>query len=442
MRKLSLSHIQMIAIGFLLIIIIGGLLLSLPIASREGVATPIVDSLYTATSATCVTGLVIYDTYTHWSMFGQLVILVLLQIGGLGFMTVATLFSIFLGRKIGLRERELLRESVNTMYVGGIVRLVRNILLATFIFEGLGALLLCFRFCPQMGWGEGIYYAIFHSISAFCNAGFDLMGRFGEFSSLTAYAGDGLVNTVMMALIIIGGLGFFCWEDIRTNKFKFRKYRLHTKIVLVTSACLIIIPALAIFLIDQSLQEMANGTALMASFFQSVTARTAGFNTVDISALSGASVFLLMALMIIGGSPGSTSGGIKTTTFATLVMTSFAVVKGRTSLWAFRRHLDDAIIRRSVAVLFIYMALACISAVVLGAAEDFPLTKIFFEIISAMGTVGLTLGITPELSDFGKIWMALLMYFGRVGVLSIILTFVRPPVATTIQYPSEKILIG
>lgn len=442
MRKLNLSYIQMIAMGFLLIIIIGGLLLSLPIATRDGVATPIIDSLYTATSATCVTGLVIYDTYVHWSMFGQLVILILLQIGGLGFMTVATLFSIFFGRKIGLRERQLLRESVNTMYVGGIVRLVRNILFATFIFEGLGALLLCLRFCPQMGLKEGIYYAVFHSVSAFCNAGFDLMGRFGEFSSLTTYAGDGLVNIVMMALIIIGGLGFFCWEDIRANRFNLRKYRLHTKIVLVTSACLIVIPALAIFLIDQSLKEMGTATALLASFFQSVTARTAGFNTVDISALSGASAFLLMVLMIIGGSPGSTSGGIKTTTFATLVMTASAVVKGRDSLWAFRRHLDDAIIRRSVAVFFIYMALAFLSAVVLGAVEDFPLTKIFFEIISAMGTVGLSLGITPELDAFAKIWMALLMYFGRVGVLSIILTFVKPPVATTIQYPSEKILIG
>lgn len=425
-----------------MIIIIGGLLLSLPIATKNGVATPIVDSLYTATSATCVTGLVIYDTYSHWSMFGQLVILLLIQIGGLGFMTVATLFSIFLRRKIGLRERELLKESVNTMYVGGIIRLVRNILLATFIFEGLGALLLCLRFCPQMGLGEGIYYAIFHSVSAFCNAGFDLMGRFGEFTSLTTYAGDGLVNTVMMALIIIGGLGFFCWEDIRKNKFNFRKYRLHTKIVMVTSACLIVFPALVIFLTDQSLKDMGSAPALLASFFQSVTARTAGFNTVDITSLSGSSVFLLMALMIIGGSPGSTSGGIKTTTFATLVMTSFAVVRGRDSLWAFKRHLEDDIIRRAVAVFFIYAALACLSAVVLGAAEDFPLTKVFFEIISAMGTVGLSLGITPELDAFGKIWIAFLMYFGRVGVLSIILTFVKPPVATTIQYPSERILIG
>jgi len=442
MHKWNLSYIQMIAIGFLLIIIIGGLLLSLPVASRDGISTPIVDSLFTATSATCVTGLVAYDTYTHWSLFGQIIILVLIQIGGLGFMTIATLFSMFLRRKIGLRERELLRESVNTMYVGGVVRLVRNILLGTFVIEGLGALLLCWRFCPQMGLREGIYYAIFHSVSAFCNAGFDLMGRFGEFSSLTTYAGDGLVNTVIMALIIIGGLGFFCWEDIRTNKFKFRKYRLHTKIVLVTSACLIIIPALAIFSIDHSLKEMGNATALLASFFQSVTARTAGFNSVDLLPLSGGTVFLIIALMIIGGSPGSTAGGIKTTTFATLVMTSFAVVKGRNSLWAFERHLEDDIIRRSVAVFFIYMALACLSAVVLGATETFPLTKIFFEIISAMSTVGLTLGITPELSDFSKIWLAFLMYFGRVGVLSIILTFIKPPVTTTIQYPSEKILIG
>ena len=444
MKKWHFSYMQIIAIGFLLIILAGAILLRLPIASRAGTATPFIDSLFTAASATCVTGLVVYDTYTHWSIFGQLVILLLIQIGGLGFMSMATLISMFLRRKIGLKQRELMREAVNSMYLGGIVRLTRHILIGTILCESIGAILLAIRFCPEMGLWKGIYYAIFHSVSAFCNAGFDLMGRFSQFSSLTRYSGDVLVNLVIMSLIVIGGIGFFVWEDIYKHKFTFRSYQLHTKIVLTTTAVLIIVPSILFFLMERgsALKEMSTLQAVIVSAFQSITPRTAGFNTVDIASLRSSTILLTMILMMIGGSSGSTAGGIKTTTFAVLIISTASVVKGRNFLRAYERRLEENALKRACAVFFTYLCVAVGATLILSLLQDFTMEQLLFEVFSAMGTVGLTLGITTDLGTTSKMLIALLMYFGRVGVLTIALAFTKTPENIPVEYPCEKIMIG
>lgn len=444
MKKWYLSYIQIIAVGFMLIILTGAVLLSLPAASRTGNYTPFIDSLFTAASATCVTGLVVYDTYTHWSFFGQIVILLLIQTGGLGFMSMATLISMFLRRKIGLKERELMKEAVSSMYLGGIVRLTRHVLIGTLLCESIGAILLALRFCPEMGLWQGIYYGIFHSVSAFCNAGFDLMGRFGQFSSLTRYSGDILVNLVIMSLIVIGGIGFFVWEDIHKHKLSFHSYQLHTKIVLTTTAALIIVPSILFFLMERgyALKEMDTLQAVIASVFQSVTPRTAGFNTVDIASLRSGTLLLTIILMMIGGSSGSTAGGIKTTTLAVLIMSAISVIKGRDFLRAYERKLEGNALRRACAVFLTYLAVAMSATLILSMLQDFTMEQLLFEVFSAMSTVGLTTGITPVLSAASKLQIALLMYFGRVGVLSIALAFTKTPENIPVEYPCEKIMIG
>ncbi len=444
MRRLPFTYIQIIAAGFFLIIMIGALLLSLPVSSRDGTFTPAVDAIFTAASATCVTGLVVYDTYTHWSLFGQLVILILIQTGGLGFMSIAALISMAFHRKIGLRERELMREAANTAHLGGVVRLTRNLLLGTLIFEGLGAVLLSLRFCPEMGLIKGIYFGIFHSISAFCNAGFDLMGGYGQYSSFTGYRDDFLINVVIMSLIIIGGIGFFVWEDIRKNRLTFKNYRLHTKIVLSATAFLIVFPAVLVFFVEHNgvLKGMDGPAAFMASVFQSVTARTAGFNTIDTGALKSPTLLIVMALMFIGGSPGSTAGGIKTSTFAVILISVLSVIRSRNSTYAFRRRFEDGVLKRACSIFFIYLGIVFISTVILAGIQGFALEKILFEVFSAIGTVGLTTGITPQLLPFSRILVACLMYFGRVGVLTMAFALVKTPVNAPVQYPSEKIMIG
>ena len=359
-------------------------------------------------------------------------------------MSMATLISMLLRRKIGLRERELMREAINSLYLGGIVRLTRHIIMGTLLCEGIGALLLSIRFCPEMGLGRGIYYGIFHSISAFCNAGFDLMGRFGEFSSLTRYSVDILVNVVIMSLIVIGGIGFFVWEDIYNHKLSFRNYQLHTKIVLTITGVLIIVPALLFFLMERSgaLKEMNTLQAIVASFFHSVTPRTAGFNTLDVASLRSSTILLTIVLMMIGGSSGSTAGGIKTTTFAVLIMSTISVIKGRHFLSAYQRRLEDNALRRACAIFFTYIGAVGTVIFILSMLENFTMEQLIFEVFSAIGTVGLTLGITPNLSIVSKTLIALLMYFGRVGVLSIVLAFTRTPKNVPVEFPSEKIMIG
>ncbi len=443
-KKLKLSYTQIIALGTFIIILFGSILLSLPIASRSGEATPFLNSFFTAASATCVTGLVIYDTYTHWSIFGQFVILVLIQIGGLGFMTIVTMFSIFLKRKIGLRERRLLMESASTMRIGGIVLLIKKISIGTLIFEFIGAIFLATRFCPDMGFKIGLYNALFHSVSAFCNAGFDIMGKYGQFTSLTMYSDDVIVNLTIMVLIIIGGIGFLVWDDIGNNFLNFKKYQLHTKIVLSTTAILIIGGAFLFYVLEanglfynKSLTEI-----ILGSLFQSVTPRTAGFNTISISNLSESSSFLTILLMIIGGSPGSTAGGIKTTTLVVLIIASISSAKHTSDLSIFKRRLEDNALKRASSITVIYMFTAFVSTIVICATQTFSLKEVMFEVFSAAGTVGLSLGITPHLNGLSKIIIIFLMYGGKVGSLSMALVLAEKRELVPLSRPIEKIIIG
>jgi trk system potassium uptake protein TrkH len=435
----------MIALGYLLIIAIGTLLLSLPVSSR-GVGTPsLSDALFTATSATCVTGLVVFDTFTQWSLFGQLVILLLIQIGGLGFMTIITMFSFFLRRRIGIKERGLLRESINVLNIGGIVRLIKKILIGTLFFEGLGAILLSIRFIPRMGVGVGIYNAVFHSVSAFCNAGFDLMGKYGRNSSLTTFSGDALVCLTITALIIVGGIGFFVWDDIYTNRHHIRKYQLHTKITLSVTAILIVLGTVGFFMFekDNTLAGMPLGDQFVNALFCAVTPRTAGFNTVDVGALTPASHLLTVIFMFIGGSPGSTAGGIKTTTLAVIVIAAWASIRNTRYQNVFGRRLDDGALKRAVSVMAVNLSLLLIGALLIGAANDtLPVSKVMFEAASAIGTVGLSTGITSTLDTFSQMILAFLMYAGRVGSLSFALLFTEHRACSAVQSPVEKITIG
>lgn len=445
-RKLkSLTYPQMIALGYFIIITIGTLLLLLPIANRNNLPPGFINALFTATSATCVTGLVVFDTYTQWSFFGQLVILLMIQVGGLGFMTTITMFSFLLRRKIGLKERGLLRESVNTMYIGGIVRLTKKILIGTLIFEGLGAILLSVRFIPKMGLAAGIYNGIFHSISAFCNAGFDIMGRFGKYSSLTYFSDDVIVNLTIIVLIIVGGIGFFVWDDIVKNKHHFKKYQLHTKIVLFTTALLIIFGSISFYIFERAnvLAEMTIGEKIIASVFGAVTPRTAGFNTVDIAALTPAGKLLTMVLMFIGGSPGSTAGGIKTTTLAVILISLWSSLLNTKSDNVFGRRLEENALKRATAVVTVNTILILSAAFLISATNlTLLLDDVLFEVLSAIGTVGLSTGITSSLNTFAKIIIILMMYCGRVGSLSFALLFTEHRIPSALQNPVEKINIG
>ncbi|MDF2951172.1 MAG: synthase subunit [Anaerocolumna sp.] len=442
--KTKLTYAQFIALGYLLIILLGGLLLSLPIASRSGQWTPYINSLFTATSATCVTGLVVYDTFTHWSLFGQLVIISLIQIGGIGFMTIITLFSMFLKRHIGLHERRLLMQSAGTLEVGGIVRLIKKIAIGTFLLEGVGALLLATRFIPDMGYLRGSYNAVFHSISAFCNAGFDLMGKFGQYSSLTTYAGDVVVNITIMMLIVVGGIGFLVWNDILKFGIHFKKFQLHTKIVLVSTGLLILIGAFLFFILEYnaSFAGLNMVEKIMAAFFQSITPRTAGFNTVDIAALSESGSLLTMILMFIGGSPGSTAGGIKTTTFVVLLMGFIASSRHNASINIFKRRMDEDVVKQASAIATIYLLVVLLSTLIIAAIQPFEMKQVLFEVISAIATVGLSTGITTSLNFISRIIIILLMYGGRVGILTLALVLAEKRENVLINRPIEKILIG
>lgn len=444
LKKPNFTYSQISAISFMSIILIGALLLTLPISSRSGEATPFIDALFTSASATCVTGLVVYDTYTHFSLFGQIVILSLIQIGGLGFMIIATLFSLMLKRKIGLKERGMLQESVSTIHIGGIVRLTKHILFGTVIFEAIGAIILALRFYPDMGLKQGLYNGVFHSISAFCNAGFDLMGRFEPSSSLTLYSGDIVVNLVIMSLIVVGGVGFLVLEDIFTNKLKFCKYRLHTKIVLVVTATLIIVPAIIFYSIERTNSFAGMGTteSWLASFFQSITPRTAGFNTVNIAELSEGSILLTIILVVIGGSPGSTAGGVKTTSFAVIILSLIASIRHTEDINVFNRRLERDVIKKAYDVITIYFMCCALAVLLICALQPFGLKEVFFEVVSALSTVGMSTGITPDLNSLSKFIITLLMFFGRVGSLSVALVFSEKKEYIPIRKPVEKISIG
>lgn len=439
-----LSKVQTIALGFFLIIVVGTILLMLPIASRDGHSTGFLNALFTATSSTCVTGLVVVDTYTNWTLFGQVVIIGLIQIGGLGFITIGMFFSIFLKRKIGLKERNLIQESVNTLQISGMVRLVKKIVCYSLVFEGIGALLLMIRFIPRFGWLKGIWYGIFHSISAFCNAGFDLMGQFEPYSSLTMYYDDILVNVVIMLLIVIGGIGFIVWDDISKHKWQIKKYMLHTKIVLSTTGILILGGALCFYLFERNnlLLGMDVQGQVLSSFFGSVTPRTAGFNTTDTGAYTEATRMLTVILMFIGGSPGSTAGGIKTTTMMVILLYIWSNLRNKKGLNIFGRRLDEDAIKKASTVFFINLILAAACATIMCALEAVPLSDIMMEVFSAIGTVGISTGITRDITTVSKYILILLMYCGRIGSMSFALSFTEKKRSNPVQLPVERITIG
>lgn len=439
-----LSKVQTIALGFFLIIAVGTLLLMLPIASRDGHSTGFLNAFFTATSSTCVTGLVVVDTYTNWTLFGQVVILGLIQIGGLGFITIGMFFSVFLKRKIGLKERNLIQESVNTLQISGTVRLVKKIVGYTAIFEGVGAMLLMIRFIPRFGWLKGIWYGIFHSISAFCNAGFDLMGQFEPYASLTMYYDDILINLVIMALIIIGGIGFIVWDDISKHKWHVKKYMLHTKIVLSMTAILILGGALCFYLFERNnlLLGMDAKGQVLSSIFGSVTPRTAGFNTTDTGAYTEATRMLTIVLMFIGGSPGSTAGGIKTTTMLVILLYIWSNLRNKRGLNIFGRRLDEDAIKKASTVFCINLMLATICVTVMSALETIPLSDVMMEVFSAIGTVGISTGITRDITIASKYMLILLMYCGRIGSMSFALAFTERKKTDPVRLPVEQITIG
>ena len=438
------SQTQFIAYGFFCIIITGTLLLMLPFASRDGQSEPFLNCLFTATSASCVTGLVVADTWSQWSLFGQLVILTMIQIGSLGFITVGVFISIVLRRKIGLKERGLMMESVNTLQIGGVVRLAKKIIIGTCIFEGTGAVLLAIRFIPQFGFLRGLFYGIFHSISAFCNAGFDLMGGQTPYSSFVAYYDDWLVNLVIMSLIIIGGIGFIVWDDLSRNKLHFRKYMLQTKIVLVTTAILVFGGGLLFYLLERNhlLVGMNTSGKILTSLFSSVTARTAGFNTTDTAALTDGSKLLTIILMFIGGSPGSTAGGIKTTTLVVLLLCVHSNIKQTYGINIFGRRLENDAVKRAGTILTINLLLAVTASLAIMAIQPLGFSDILFETFSAIGTVGMTTGITRALHPVSRCIIILLMYCGRIGSLSFALAFVQSKRKPHVQQPAEAINIG
>lgn len=438
------STTRMIALGFALIIALGTLLLSLPVAARTG-ESDILTALFTAVSATCVTGLAAADTYRHWTLFGQLVILCMIQVGGLGFMTIGVYIAVLLKRQIGLQERETLHESVNTLEIAGVVRLVKSIVQGAFIIEGIGAALLAVSFIPRFGAVRGIYFSIFHSVSAFCNGGFDLMGINEAYSSMTAFEGDALVNLVLCALILVGGIGFVVWDDVLKHKWHFKQYLLHSKIVIVSTLGLTVIGTLLFLIFENNatLEGMTPAQKLLGALFSSVTPRTAGFNTVDTASLSNAGTLLTMLLMFIGGSPGSTAGGAKTTTLAVLLCYAMAMIRGREDINLFGRRLTADVVKKANAVVVINLSLAFVaSCAVMALQPDISMTDVVFEVLSAINTVGMTTGITRNLNIASKLIVALLIYCGRLGSLSFALIFAKKPASNAVREPQEKIIVG
>lgn len=443
-RYHRLNQVQYIALGFFFMILAGSLILTLPIASRSGEWTPFLDSMFTATSATCVTGLVVYDTFTHWNVFGQLVILLLIQIGGLGFITVGVGFSMAFRRRIGLWQRDLLKESINAMEIGGIVKLSRKIFIGTALCEGAGAILLATRFIPEFGFVKGIYYSIFHAISAFCNAGFDLMGAQQQYASFTSYAADPVINIVLMLLIVVGGLGFVVWSDVVSKRFHWKNYCLHTKMVISVTLILIFGGALLLFLFEQggTIKGMSTGEQILTSLFGSVTARTAGFNTVDTGALQPESKLLTIVLMFIGGSPGSTAGGVKTTTIAVILIYVISNLRGENGCNVFHRRIGDEVIKKASMVFCLNLFLGLMSVTLILATSNLRMSDVLFEVYSAISTVGMTTGITRDLNVVGRIVIIILMYCGRIGSMTFALSFVAKPETKGLSLPEEKITIG
>ena len=439
-KKKHMTSFQLIIMGFAGVILLGTVLLMLPFSSAEKVITPFHEALFTATSAVCVTGLVVKDTGSYWSLAGQTIILALIQIGGLGVVTVAASVSILSGKKISLMQRSTMQDAISAPKVGGIVRLTRFILRGTFLIEAAGTVLLLPVFMGDYG-KKGIWMSVFHSISAFCNAGFDILGTDSSmFPSLTGYSGNILINLVIMLLIITGGIGFLTWDDIYTNKLNFKRYRMQSKIILMTTACLILFPTVFFYICD--LTNLPMGKRLLAAAFQSVTTRTAGFNTINISEMSEASKAVMILLMLIGGSPGSTAGGMKTTTFSVLILNAIATFRSQENAGAFGRRLEYHVIKNAATIAMLYFALFFGGGIAISVYEGLPLLNCLYEAASAVGTVGLTLGITPEIHVFSQVVLIILMYLGRVGGLTLIYAVFSGRNKGNAKLPLEKITVG
>ena len=439
LHKRKLSSSQIILFGFAGVILIGTLLLMLPFATNYGQSASFWDALFTSTSAVCVTGLIVQDTAVYWSGFGQSVILLLIQIGGMGVVTVAVAITMASGKKISLMQRSAMQDAISAHQVGGIVRFTGFILKGIFFFELLGALVLMTVFIPEYR-VKGIWLAVFHSISAFCNAGFDLMGTKSPYSSLTSYADHPVVNITIMLLIIIGGIGFLTWQDIRQNGIHIRRYRMQSKVILATTGILLIVPAIYFFFFEFSAEPM--GRRIFLSLFQSVTPRTAGFNTADLTALSETGQTLTIGLMLIGGSPGSTAGGMKTTTAAVLVACAVAVFRRRENGRFFGRRIADDTVKNAITVFLMYISLFLLGGMIISRVEELPILTCLFETASAIGTVGLTLGITPGLHLISKLILISLMFLGRIGGLTLIFATLSANKNTLSKLPLEKITVG
>lgn len=440
-----LSTFQIIILGFLVVILTGTVLLMLPFATRGSESASFMDALFTATSATCVTGLVVRDTATYWSGFGQAVLLTLIQIGGMGVVTLAVVITIISGKKIGLMQRSTMQESIAAPQVGGIVRLTSFIVKTVFGIELLGAICMFPVFYKDFGLGKGVWYAVWHSVSAFCNAGFDLMGVREHYSSLVSYVTDPVINLVIMLLIMIGGLGFLTWNDIRTYKWHLRKYRMQSKIVFVVTAVLIVLPALYFYFIEFSYPQWAGLSGeqrFWGALFQAVTPRTAGFNTLDLTKMSEPGQAIMTILMLIGGSPGSTAGGMKTTTVAVLTLSMLSVFTRREHVEVFDRRVASETVKYAAAVLLMYLIFCLGGGILISSIEHLPILECIFEAGSAIGTVGLTLGLTPGLSTASHIILTVLMYFGRVGGLTVVFAAISGTKPNVSKAPREKITVG
>lgn len=421
-------------------IFLGASILSLPVSSRSGEFTPFIDALFTATSASCVTGLIVYDTATHWSLFGKIIIIAMIQCGGLGVVTMIAVFTQVAGKKIGLRDRATLQNALSAPQIGGIVKLTSFIFKGTVIIEMIGVLLMFPSFMKDFGVTKGIYYSIFHSISAFCNAGFDLMGDVSKFSSLTKYQSDIMINITIMLLILIGGLGFLIWRDVVNYKFDFKRYSTQTKIVFLMSTVLVVFPSVLFFFTEFSTLNIK--TRVLSSVFQAVTPRTAGFNTIDYTKFSDNGIAMTIILMLIGGGSGSTAGGIKMTTIFILVATMCSVLKQDKEVAVFKKRIEPDIIKNAVAVFALDIFLFIVGSMIISGIEGFSLKETMFECASAVATVGLTLGITPHLGIISKILLICMMYIGRVGGITLIFAAVNPKNNGNARYPKEQVAVG
>ena len=438
--KKHLSSFQVIILSFAAVILLGTILLMLPISSQSRVITPLNEALFTATSAVCVTGLVVQDTASYWSAFGQTVILLLIQVGGMGVITVALSFSLVSGKKISLMQRSTMQEAIGATQVGGIVRLTSFVIHTIFVIELLGALVMMPIFVTDFG-PKGIWMAVFHSISAFCNAGFDLMGtKEVPFASMTSYATHPIVIIVLMLLIVVGGIGFRTWDDVRTKRHHFKQYSMQSKVVLVTSLLLIVFPAIFFFIFEP--MGVTVKERVWGAIFQAISPRTAGFNTVDLAQMSGPGQCIMIILMLIGGSPGSTAGGMKTTILAVLFANAIATFKRRESPQIFGRRIDSDVVKNAATILMMYLTLFICGGVIISVIEGIPVGTCLFETASAVGTVGLTLGITSQLGIVSQIILMILMFFGRVGGLTLIYAALSGINKNLSKLPQEKIVVG